>query len=143
MDDVRETYFKERLAYAEKMRTNIGDERTEKLISYFNYLKSEIDKFPNFDEKCLEVVKQTIKDRLVTEMRISAIEDPKQRLAALISIHGLVGFKYKKPNSIKAIRDVSKDMGMSVGEYIVFAAKYAMDMIKAEEEPNSGRNPSF
>ena len=134
MNKIVDDYIDGRIEAAEQYRKTFGDKKVDGLISVFEQIRPMLDDVSN--EKELKEAKKEIKDSLLGAINVASIEDEKKRALTIQTVYNLVDYHFDNVNSRKAIKEFSKDMGMSVREYLAFAFKLALDMSK-EERGNS------
>ena len=140
MNKIVKNYIDGRIIAMEEYRSALGDEKFKDVVSIFQQLGPALEDVSNEQE--LKVAKREIKNCILEAMDVASIEDEKKRALTIQAIYNIVDYHHNNVNSIAAIKEMSKDMGMSVREYFAFAFRLAYDLAH-EEEAKKGNSRSF
>ncbi len=137
-----DNYFNERINSLEQYRGTFEDEKIDKLKDFLMIIKGRASLLVNeglLVDMSLEEIKKLFKDAIIESLKVREIEDKQERFKTVVIIHQLADFKYENPNSLEALSDVSNDMGLSIIEYILEAAKFASETLKNENDMGRSR----
>ena len=135
MNKIVKNYIDGRIIAMEEYRSALGDEKFKDVVSIFQQLGPALEDVSNEQE--LKVAKREIKNCILEAMDVASIEDEKKRALTIQAIYNIVDYHHNNVNSIAAIKEMSKDMGMSIKEYLAFSFRLALEMVREEEKGNS------
>ena len=135
MNKIVKDYIDGRIAAMKEYKGSIEDDKIDCVITIFKQLGPAMEDVSN--ERELKVAKKEIKDCLLETMDITSIADEKRRALTIQAIYNVVDYHHDNVNSLKAINEFAKDMGMSIKEYLAFSFRLALEMVREEEKGNS------
>jgi hypothetical protein len=135
MNKIVKDYIDGRIAAMKEYKGSIEDDKIDCVITIFKQLGPAMEDVSN--ERELKVAKKEIKDCLLEAMDITSIADEKRRALTIQAIYNVVDYHHDNVNSLKAINEFAKDMGMSIKEYLAFSFRLALEMVREEEKGNS------
>ena len=135
MNKIVKDYIDGRIAAMKEYKGSIEDDKIDCVITIFKQLGPAMEDVSN--ERELKVAKKEIKDCLLEAMDITSIADEKRRALTIQAIYNVVDYHHDNVNSLKAINEFAKDMGMSIKEYLAFSFRIALEMVREEEKGNS------
>lgn len=120
----------------ERIEKNNGKISTDdnQLITAFKNLRQRAIEEGTGEEVDIEEVKKDIKDLMFESLKVREIEDKNTRFKAAIGIYMILDYKWDNPNSLKAINEICKDLGISKLEYMRIVFNILKDSYGSSEQ---------
>ena len=130
MNEIDE-YFDGIIARINATADRSGFDKRNQLIDVFEEERNIIKTQYSGKKIDIRKIKRLIKDALFEGIGIRNIEDEYDRIRTAISMYALLDYKWEHPNSPLAIREICKDLGVSLPNYIKLAFKLAANITES------------